>query len=434
MTPAFVPPPYPYDRLAGLRRGGRGARRAARSTCRSARRATRRRRRWSRPWPRRAPSAATRRRSGPSPTGRRRRAGWRRRLGVDVDPCRRRRLRRHEGARRVGAAVPAAALARARHRAAPGDRLPDLRHGRDARRAAGAVAYERPRRRSTPPTPPGRCACGSTRPANPHGVLDDLGAAAAWGRAHGVPVLSDECYVEFTWAGGGRAARSSSTAATACSPSTRCRSGRTSPAPAPAVYAGDAELVRFLGEVRKHAGLHGAGPGAGGRGRRPGTTTPTSTPSASVYRRRLARLARGRSPPAGREAPMPDGGFYLWAPAPDGDAWGLAPSARRAGGRSSSRRARPSGRRCRIRPRRRRAARRPHRARGRSCERVGHAGCPIGWPDAPVLGPPTGGPSSGVGARYVGGGADVLDGRRLARFASDAAGPGAGGPAPRGDR
>src|SRR5690606_35148347 len=41
-------------------------------------------------------------------------------------------------------------------------------------------------------------------PANPHGALDDLGAAAAWGRERGIPVLSDECYVEFTWAGGGR--------------------------------------------------------------------------------------------------------------------------------------------------------------------------------------------------------------------------------------
>ena len=36
-------------------------------------------------------------------------------------------------------------------------------------------------------------------PGNPAGQLDDLGAAAAWGRAHGVPVFSDECYVEFTW-------------------------------------------------------------------------------------------------------------------------------------------------------------------------------------------------------------------------------------------
>ena len=36
-------------------------------------------------------------------------------------------------------------------------------------------------------------------PNNPTGALDDLDAAAAWGRAHGVPVFSDECYVEFTW-------------------------------------------------------------------------------------------------------------------------------------------------------------------------------------------------------------------------------------------
>ncbi|MFM8265870.1 MAG: aminotransferase class I/II-fold pyridoxal phosphate-dependent enzyme, partial [Acidimicrobiia bacterium] len=32
-------------------------------------------------------------------------------------------------------------------------------------------------------------------PSNPTGALDDLAAASAWGRAHGVPVFSDECYV-----------------------------------------------------------------------------------------------------------------------------------------------------------------------------------------------------------------------------------------------
>ncbi|MGH9274389.1 MAG: aminotransferase class I/II-fold pyridoxal phosphate-dependent enzyme, partial [Acidimicrobiales bacterium] len=36
-------------------------------------------------------------------------------------------------------------------------------------------------------------------PGNPTGDVTDLGTAAAWGRDRGVPVLSDECYVEFTW-------------------------------------------------------------------------------------------------------------------------------------------------------------------------------------------------------------------------------------------
>ncbi|MDP4641733.1 MAG: aminotransferase class I/II-fold pyridoxal phosphate-dependent enzyme, partial [Ilumatobacteraceae bacterium] len=36
-------------------------------------------------------------------------------------------------------------------------------------------------------------------PSNPTGALDDLGTAARWGRTNGVPVFSDECYVEFNW-------------------------------------------------------------------------------------------------------------------------------------------------------------------------------------------------------------------------------------------
>ena len=41
----------------------------------------------------------------------------------------------------------------------------------------------------------------SNSPSNPTGGLGDLGAEAAWGRARGVPVFSDECYAEFTWDG-----------------------------------------------------------------------------------------------------------------------------------------------------------------------------------------------------------------------------------------
>jgi aspartate/methionine/tyrosine aminotransferase len=42
-----------------------------------------------------------------------------------------------------------------------------------------------------------------------------------------------------------------------------------------------------------------------------------------VYRRRLERL-RQIVAACGADAPAPAGGFYLWAPAPDGDAWALA--------------------------------------------------------------------------------------------------------------
>ena len=34
----------------------------------------------------------------------------------------------------------------------------------------------------------------------------------------------------------------------------------------------------------------------------------------------MADVLRG----LGLDAPLPGGGFYLWVPAPDGDAWGLA--------------------------------------------------------------------------------------------------------------
>ena len=52
------------------------------------------------------------------------------------------------------------------------------------------------------PTPTlGHLCRGSTARPIPTGALTDLGAAAAWGRDRAVPVLSDRCYVEFTWQG-----------------------------------------------------------------------------------------------------------------------------------------------------------------------------------------------------------------------------------------
>ena len=103
-------------------------------------------------------------------------------------------------------------------------------------------------------------------PGNPAGGLDDLGAAAAWGRAHDVPVFSDECYIEFTWAGPARTILEHGTDG--------CRGGAFA---VQAIQSGGRpcgflrrrpELVDYLAEVRKHIGSDGAGPRAGGRDRR----------------------------------------------------------------------------------------------------------------------------------------------------------------------
>ena len=157
-------------------------------------------------------------------------------------------------------------------------------------------------------------------PANPTGALDDLDAVAAWGRSRGVPVLSDECYAEFTWADAPRTVLSSGTDGVLAVHSLSKRSNLAGVRAG--FYAGDAELVRYLSEIRKHAGLMLPGP----------TQAAASVAfdddahvveQRSRYRRRLEWLsdALGR---AGLDAPLPDGGFYLWVRAPGGDAWGLA--------------------------------------------------------------------------------------------------------------
>ena len=102
-------------------------------------------------------------------------------------------------------------------------------------------------------TPPEHCACGSTHP-EPAGGIDDL-AAAAFGQ-NDVTVLSDECYIEFTWR---RRSRSCSTAPTTCLRCTCSPSVQTRRWPA-GFYAGDTDLVQYLREVRKHGGLMVPGP------------------------------------------------------------------------------------------------------------------------------------------------------------------------------
>lgn len=156
-------------------------------------------------------------------------------------------------------------------------------------------------------------------PGNPAGGLDDLDAAAAWGRAHGVPVFSDECYLEFTWDGPPRTILRNGTDGLIAVHSLSKRSNLAGARAG--FYAGDAELVRYLSEVRKHIGLMVPGPVQA-------AAVAAFADDAHVdeqrerYRSRLERMIRLLAA-IGIEATMPAGGFYLWVAAPGGDAWGL---------------------------------------------------------------------------------------------------------------
>ena len=98
----------------------------------------------------------------------------------------------------------------------------------------------------------------SNSPSNPTGGLGDLGAEAAWGRAHGVPLFSDECYAEFTWDGPPRSVLQHGPDGVVAVHSLSKRSNLAGVRVG--FYAGDGELVEFLRAVRQHAGLMVPGP------------------------------------------------------------------------------------------------------------------------------------------------------------------------------
>lgn len=157
-------------------------------------------------------------------------------------------------------------------------------------------------------------------PGNPAGGLDDLAAAAAWGRANDVPVLSDECYVEFTWDGSARTILSTGSEGVLAVHSLSKRSNLAGTRAG--FYAGDPDLVHFLREIRKHAGFLVPGPvqaAAVAAWRDQAHVVEMRR----VYRERL-ELGIELFARLGIEAHMPQGGFYLWVAAPEGDAWALA--------------------------------------------------------------------------------------------------------------
>ena len=156
-------------------------------------------------------------------------------------------------------------------------------------------------------------------PSNPTGALDDLGAAAAWGRAHGVPVFSDECYVEFTWQRAGESIVQHGLDGVVALHSLSKRSNLAGVRVA--FYAGDADIVNYLKEVRKHVGMMVPGP-AQAAGVVALTDDAHVAVQREVYRRRLARTAEILAKWSGVSVPLPAGGFYLWFDS--GDGWAFA--------------------------------------------------------------------------------------------------------------
>ncbi len=158
-------------------------------------------------------------------------------------------------------------------------------------------------------------------PSNPTGRLSDLDAAATWGRTQGVPVLSDECYAEFTWDDRPRTILESGTTGVVAVHSLSKRSNLAGVRAG--FYAGDADLVGYLLDVRRHAGFMVPGPVQAGAAAAFDDDAHVDLQRAA-YAERLAFLA-GVLTQAGLPAEVPAGGFYLWVPVPSrfDDGWAL---------------------------------------------------------------------------------------------------------------
>jgi aspartate/methionine/tyrosine aminotransferase len=146
-----------------------------------------------------------------------------------------------------------------------------------------------------------------------------------------VPVFSDECYAEFTWAGPPHTVLEHGFDGVVAVHSLSKRSNLAGVRVG--FYAGDPELVEFLRSVRRHAGLMVPGPAQAAG------TVALSDDSHVVaqrvrYHQRLTFVA-GVLEEAGLPVVLPEGGFYLWVPVPAErwpDAWSMAEDLARRGG------------------------------------------------------------------------------------------------------
>jgi aspartate/methionine/tyrosine aminotransferase len=159
-------------------------------------------------------------------------------------------------------------------------------------------------------------------PANPSGGLTDLASVAAWGRRHGVPVFSDECYAQYTWAGPPRTILEAGTDGVVAVHSVSKRSNLAGVRAG--FFAGDGALVGYLRDVRQHAGMMVPGPVQAAAAAAWSDDAHVDAQRAR-YGERLELLAAALSG-AGCPTSLPAGSFYLWpaVPARWTDAWAMA--------------------------------------------------------------------------------------------------------------
>jgi aspartate/methionine/tyrosine aminotransferase len=149
-------------------------------------------------------------------------------------------------------------------------------------------------------------------PGNPGGQLEDLSAVAAWGQAHDVPVFSDECYAEFTWASPRRTILQHGDSGLIAVHSLSKRSNLAGLRVG--VIAGDPDIVGYLAAVRRHAGFMVPGPVQHAAAVAFSDDIHVDDQRA-VYLERLQRFAAWLAE-AGIPVELPGGSFYLWVPVP----------------------------------------------------------------------------------------------------------------------
>jgi len=174
-------------------------------------------------------------------------------------------------------------------------------------------------------------------PSNPTGASaspEQMQHAVEWGRTRGAVVASDECYAEFTYDDAGRSAAPVTALSAAMDGvlAVHSLSKRSNMAGLRVGFvAGDQELVGYLGEVRKHAGMMVAAPMQAAAAAALGDDAHVEE-QRTRYARRRARLL----PALEAVGLVHDGGpstFYLWLRDADRgeDAWAVAARLARAG-------------------------------------------------------------------------------------------------------